>query len=142
MSYPLFSTDYVDMLKETLLKLEYPEIVRICSTNRQIYTYCKNNYSTLIAPKRQQYIRQLTNQLIQQERNSYDALVTASRNGNIHIVRELLNRNLNLNFVGPIAVRAAEENNQKAVVQLLLNNSTVFNALTKGQKMYYALRET
>ncbi len=141
MSYPVFSTDYANILQETISKLSYPEIIHLCAVNREINNYCKNNYQTLIVPKRKQHIRNLTDQLIQQTGNQYNAFVTASGNGDINLVRELLNHNLNLNYIGPVALRAANENNREAVVQLLLDNSIIFNALTKSQKMYYALRE-
>ena len=134
----LLSPDYINILQETIFRLDYPEIYRICSSSRSINEYCKTHYAKLLATKKQQYLRKITDQLIQQVGNSYDALIEASRAGNVNIVTELLNRNLNLSYVGPSALKAAQDNNQQEIVQLLLNNPNVFNSLTKGQKMYYA----
>ena len=127
-------SDYTGILQETISRLDYPEIYRICSSSRTINEYCKNNYAKLLATKKQQYLRKITDQLIRRVGNSYDALIEASRTGNVTIVSELLNRNLNLSYVGPSALKAAQDNNRHEVVQLLLNNPNVFNSLTKGQK--------
>lgn len=133
-----YSLLYPDLIYEQLVKLDYPAIRQVCSTNKEVLQICQHDslITKLINSKRIQY---KTNYLIQQsEHESTHPIIKASAIGDAEIVDELIKRGFDPFVLRNYAIGLASENGHIKVVERLLQDERVNPADNRNEAIELA----
>ncbi len=112
-----------EVLYEIIYNSYYPDITKLCTSNKLITSWCRLPYIAKLIRQRQ--IEYKMDRFLQNLQNHLDPITEASKLGDVEIVDELIHRGYNPSTNNNLAIRLASENGHLPVVNRLLQDNRV-----------------
>lgn len=105
-----------DLLFEFLIKVDYPTLIKICSSNKKINKYCKEQNTPILQKRFDNFLRY---------KSTINALIDASKLGDLPIVDQLMKQGINPAIFNNSALVYAIRNGHTYIVRRILLDSRV-----------------